>query len=137
MTLTQPQATARKKTDTTVLMKLSLAAVATRHQELLAQDRQDDERAVRHAQETARVVFGQDTADALGDWLPSPDMPEGTYRAFVELLPLTNLICTVPRDLSLPTLEVLTYCGSCSSHSTTAITSLADLAGALDRAGVR
>ncbi|MFF7012260.1 hypothetical protein ACFY9Y_22290 [Streptomyces fimicarius] len=137
MTLAQPEATARKKTDTTALMKLSLAAIATRHEELLAQDREDDERAVRHAETTARAMFGQDTADALGDWLPSPDMPEGTYEAFVELLPLTNLICTVPRDLSLPTLKVLSYCGSCSSHSTTVITSLADLAGALRRAGAR
>ncbi|MFD6587302.1 hypothetical protein ACFWED_10515 [Streptomyces anulatus] len=137
MTLVQPEATARKKTDTAALLTLSLAAIATRHEELREQDRQDDERAVRHAQATARAKFGEEALAALGEWQPSPDMPEGTYQAFVELLPGTSLICTVPRDLSLPTFEVLGYCGSCSSHSTIVVGSLAELAGALRTAGVR
>ncbi|MBK3561008.1 hypothetical protein JHN55_31650 [Streptomyces sp. MBT56] len=137
MTLVQPEATAPKKTDPNALMALSLAAIATRHEELRERDRQDDERAVHHAQAVVREQFGDAALAALGEWLPSPDMPEGTYQAFVELLPLTSLICTIPRDLSLPTFEILAYCGTCSQHSTTVISSLAELAGALRKAGVR
>ncbi|MFE9300567.1 hypothetical protein [Streptomyces sp. NPDC006856] len=139
MTLTQPEPTARK-TDTNTLLTLGLAAIAQRHEEIRRQDRLDDENAVRRAKSEARATFGQEAAAALGEWLPSQEMPERMYQAFVELDPRTSLICTTPRFPSgtrpETVFEVLAYCGSCSSHSTTAVGSLADLAGAL-RGGLR
>lgn len=137
MTLVQPEATVRTKTDTSALIDLGLAAIATRHEELRAQDRLDDDRAVRYARAEARAAFGPDAAATLGEWLPSPIMPEGTYQAVVELVPNTSLICTAPRDESTATFEVLAYCGTCNHHSTTAVGSLAELVGALRTAGVR
>ncbi|MEV6471566.1 hypothetical protein [Streptomyces sp. NPDC051657] len=137
MTLVQPEATLRKKTDTGALITLGLAAIATRHEELRAQDRLDDERAVFHAQAEAVAAFGYDAAAALGEWLPSADMPDGMYQAVVELVPNTSLICTMPRGGSGGLFEVLAYCGNCSSHSTTLVGSLAELVGALRTAGVR
>ncbi|MFE9381095.1 hypothetical protein [Streptomyces sp. NPDC006855] len=140
MTLTQPEPTARK-TDTNTLLALGVAAIAARHEELRKRDRLDDQNAVRRARAEALATFGQDAATALGEWLPSPEMPERMYQAFVELAPRTSLICTTPRfpsgTRSETVFEVLAYCGSCSSHSTTAVGSLAELAGALRTAGVR
>ncbi|MEV6450957.1 hypothetical protein AB0M75_06580 [Streptomyces anulatus] len=137
MTLVQPEVTARKKTDTNALIALGLAAIATRHKELREQDRLDDERAVRYARSEARATFGPDASDVLGEWLPSSVMPEGMYQAVVEIVPNTSLICTAPRDENAATFEVLAYCGTCNSHSTTAVGSLAELVGALRTAGVR
>ncbi|MGW1295119.1 hypothetical protein [Streptomyces sp. NPDC002533] len=137
MTLAQPEPTAPKKTDTTILLMLCRAAIVTNHEELRRQDREDDARAVRHAQAETRATFGKEVADSLGGWLPSPDMPEGRYQAFVELAPGTNLVCTVPRGSSGSVFEVLAYCGRCSHQSTTTISSLTELAGALHKAGVR
>ncbi|MGW0642343.1 hypothetical protein [Streptomyces badius] len=135
MTLVQPEPTARK-TDTDTLLTLGLAAIAQRHEEIRRQDRLDDEHAVRYAQAEARATFGQKAAAALGEWLPSPEMPDGMYQAIVELTPRTSLICTMPRDGARAAFEVLAYCGSCNSHSSNAVGSLADLAGAL-RGGLR
>ncbi|MEU2764295.1 hypothetical protein [Streptomyces sp. NPDC007094] len=137
MTLTQPEPTARKTTDTDALLYLATLAATKRHGELLAQERLDDERAVFHARAETKAAFGEDALAALGEWMPSPDMPEGTYQAFVELVQNTSLICTMPRDGSGAIFKVLAYCGKCSSHSTTAVGSLAELAGALHKAGVR
>ncbi|MEV6437271.1 hypothetical protein [Streptomyces anulatus] len=137
MTLTQPEPTATERTDTDALLALCQAAIATRHEELRKQDREDDKRAVNHAQLEARATFGVAAAQTLGRWLPSPDMPEGTYQAFVELAPTTSLICTVRRGATGAVFKVLAYCGRCSHQSTTRISSLAELAGALRTAGVR
>ncbi|MFI2358187.1 hypothetical protein OG582_11770 [Streptomyces anulatus] len=137
MTLVQPEATIRKKTDTSALISLGLAAIATRHEELREQDRLDDERAVSHAQAEAVAAFGYDAAATLGEWLPSADMPDGMYQAFVELVPNTSLICTTGRDGDRVVFEVLAYCGTCSHHSTTLVGSLVELVGALRTAGVR
>ncbi|MGW1437256.1 hypothetical protein ACWD7M_18635 [Streptomyces griseus] len=137
MTLVQPETTTRKKTDTTALIALGLAAIATRHEELRAKDRLDDERAVSYAQAEARAMFGADAAAALGEWLPSSNMPEGMYQAIVELTPSTSLICTMPHDENAAVFKVLAYCGRCNHHSTTAVGSLGDLVGVLRAGGVR
>ncbi|MGW4250117.1 hypothetical protein [Streptomyces californicus] len=137
MTLAQPEATTRMKTDTTALIALGLAAIATRHEEMREQDRLDDDRAVRHARAEARAAFGEDAAAALGEWLPSPHMPEGMYQAVVEITPSTSLICTMPRDETAASFEVLAYCGRCNHTSTTRVASLVELVGALRTSGVR
>ncbi|MEU5284163.1 hypothetical protein AB0G97_09100 [Streptomyces sp. NPDC020755] len=137
MTLVQPEAPLRKRTDASALIALGLAAIATRHEELRAQDRLDDERAVFHAQAEAVAAFGYDAAATLGEWLPSESMPEGMYQAFVELVPNTSLICTSGRDGDRVVFEVLAYCGTCNHHSTTLVGSLDELVGALRKAGVR
>ncbi|MYW99911.1 MULTISPECIES: hypothetical protein [unclassified Streptomyces] len=137
MTLTQPEPTASKKTDTDTLLTLCQAAIAKRHEEIRKQDREDDEQAVRHARTAAQVVFGEDAANSLGTWLPSPDMPENTYQAFVELVPNTSLIYTVRRTAGFGAFEVLAHCGRCSQQMTTRIKTLPELAGALHKAGVR
>ncbi|MFF3034641.1 hypothetical protein ACFVS7_26980 [Streptomyces rubiginosohelvolus] len=137
MTLAQPEPTAPKKTDTTILLMLCRAAIVTNHEELRRQDREDDARAVRHARAATRATFGKEVADSLGAWLPSPDMPENTYQAVVELAPTTSLICTVTRGTAEAVFEVLAYCQRCSHQSTTTISSLTELAGALHKAGVR
>lgn len=125
-------------TDISILLDIAAAAVHVDIKEAAERDADADAELLEMADRHTRSALGEAAANALGEWLPIDHAvcPDDTSQAVVGLAPRVNLVFSLHCEDG-PSLAVDASCGTCYHHRTHKISSLLDLARALQRQGVR
>lgn len=123
--------------DLPTLLELCARATADREAGLAADKADADAENILMVVGAATVRFGPDAAVAFGPWQPV-DAPEAeTLQMFARLTDTVYLRYTAEVDGNLPWFHLVVNCDACLSTREARVSDLADLAAALNVAGVR